>query len=52
MPYVQANDGTKIYYYDCGTGKPVVLIHGWPLTSASWEYQARVLAESGCPVVA
>ncbi|MGI4758350.1 MAG: alpha/beta fold hydrolase, partial [Janthinobacterium lividum] len=35
-----------------GTGAPVVLIHGWPLTSASWESQARVLAENGYRVIA
>ena len=52
MPYVKAQDGTEIYYYDWGTGAPVVLIHGWPLTSASWEYQASVLAESGFRVIA
>ena len=52
MPYVKAQDGTELYYYDWGTGAPVVLIHGWPLTSASWESQARVLAESGFRVIA
>ncbi len=52
MPYLQAKDKTAIYYYDWGTGAPVVLIHGWPLTSASWEGQARVLAESGYRVIA
>ena len=52
MPYVKAQDGTQLYYYDWGTGAPVVLIHGWPLTSASWESQARVLAESGFRVIA
>ena len=52
MPSIQARDGTELYYYDWGTGKPVVLIHGWPLTSASWEYQARVLAENGYRVIA
>ncbi|WP_263384395.1 alpha/beta fold hydrolase [Granulicella arctica] len=52
MPYIQAKDGTELYYYDWGTGTPVVLIHGWPLTSASWEYQARVLAENGHRVIA
>ena len=36
MPYLQTKDKTAIYYYDWGTGTPVVLIHGWPLTSASW----------------
>ena len=52
MPYLQAKDGTDLFYYDWGTGAPVVLIHGWPLTSASWEYQARVLAEDGFRVIA
>ncbi len=52
MPYFQAKDGTNLYYYDWGTGAPVVLIHGWPLSSASWEYQARVLADSGFRVIA
>jgi non-heme chloroperoxidase len=52
MPYVKAKDGTEIYYYDWGSGAPVVLIHGWPLTSASWEYQAGFLAENGFRVVA
>jgi pimeloyl-ACP methyl ester carboxylesterase len=52
MPYVQTKDKTALYYYDWGTGTPVVLVHGWPLTSASWEGQARVLAESGYRVIA
>ena len=52
MPFLQAKDKTEIYYYDWGAGVPVVLIHGWPLTSASWEYQAGVLAESGFRVIA
>ena len=52
MPYLQTRDKTAIYYYDWGTGTPVVLIHGWPLTSASWEGQARVLAENGYRVIA
>jgi pimeloyl-ACP methyl ester carboxylesterase len=52
MPYFEAEDGTELYYYDWGTGDPVVLIHGWPLTSASWEYQAAFLADSDCRVIA
>ena len=54
MPYFEATDGTSIYFYDWGSrsGQPVVLIHGWPLTSASWEYQARVLADNGYRVIA
>ena len=52
MPYLQAKDGTNLYFYNWGKGTPVVLIHGWPLTSASWEYQARVIADAGYRVIA
>jgi len=52
MPYFDGRDGAELYYYDWGSGAPVVLIHGWPLTSASWEYQANFLANNGCRVIA
>jgi non-heme chloroperoxidase len=52
MAYFKTRDETEIFYYDWGVGQPIVLIHGWPLTSASWEYQARVLAENGYRVIA
>ncbi|WP_432524469.1 alpha/beta fold hydrolase [Kineococcus sp. SYSU DK006] len=34
-----------------GPGRPVVLIHGWPLSGASWSQQVPVLAEAGYRVV-
>ena len=37
MPYATANDGTRLYYKDWGRGRPVVLIHGWPLSRRMWE---------------
>jgi non-heme chloroperoxidase len=40
-----------LYYEDHGTGKPVVLIHGWPLSSASWEKQVPALVRAGYRVV-
>ena len=52
MPYVNAADGTPLFYNDWGAGKPVVLIHGWPLNQDMWEYQAPVLAASGYRVIA
>ncbi len=52
MPYLTTQDGTEIYYKDWGTGAPVVLIHGWPLNSDSWEYQASFLATRGYRVIA
>jgi non-heme chloroperoxidase len=33
----------ELYYEDHGSGSPVVLVHGWPLSGASWEKQVPVL---------
>ena len=52
MPYVNAADGTPLFYKDWGSGKPVVLIHGWPLNADMWEYQAPALAANGHRVIA
>ena len=40
-----------LYYEDHGSGKPVVLIHGYPLSGASWEKQVPVLLAAGHRVV-
>jgi non-heme chloroperoxidase len=40
-----------IYYEDHGSGRPVVLIHGYPLNGHSWEKQERVLLEAGYRVI-
>ncbi|MGW5639413.1 alpha/beta fold hydrolase [Streptomyces sp. NPDC003832] len=52
MTYVTTSDGTRIFYKDWGTGRPVVLSHGWPLNSDSWEAQQRFLAEHGYRAIA
>ena len=41
----------EIYYEDHGTGKPVVLIHGWPLSGRSWESQVPALIDAGYRVI-
>jgi non-heme chloroperoxidase len=41
----------ELYYEDHGTGKPVVLIHGWPLSGSSWEKQVPMLLQAGYRVV-
>ena len=41
-----------LYYEDHGSGQPVVLIHGYPLSSASWEKQVPVLLANGYRVIA
>src|SRR5438270_8394236 len=55
MPYVTVGkeNGTNIdiYYEDHGSGAPVILIHGYPLSGASWEKQMPVLLNAGCRVI-
>ena len=41
----------ELYYEDHGSGEPVVLIHGWPLSSRSWENQVLALVEAGHRVI-
>src|SRR5919202_1019087 len=41
----------ELYYEDHGTGAPVVLIHGWPLSGASWEKQVAALLAAGHRVI-
>jgi len=48
----KGNSGNiELYYEDHGSGKPVVLIHGYPLSGASWEKQVPVLLNEGYRVV-
>jgi non-heme chloroperoxidase len=42
----------NLYYDDLGSGKPVVLIHGYPLNGHSWERQTMALLDAGYRVVA
>src|SRR5438874_5400609 len=55
MPYVNVgkeNSGNiDLYYEDHGSGNPVVLIHGYPLSGASWEKQVPALLEAGHRVI-
>jgi len=45
------NAPVEIYYEDQGSGRPVVLIHGWPLSGRSWEAQVPALVSAGYRVV-
>jgi len=40
-----------LYYEDHGMGKPIILIHGWPLSSVSWEKQIPALLSAGYRVI-
>ncbi|MBC7709917.1 MAG: alpha/beta hydrolase [Rhizobacter sp.] len=56
MPMLNvAKEGThpvELHYEDYGSGKPVVLIHGWPLSGRSWEAQVPALIAAGYRVIA
>ena len=52
MPFVETADKTHLFYNDWGSGKPIVLIHGWPLDADMWEYQSVFLASQGYRVIA
>ncbi len=41
----------ELYYEDHGTGRPVVLIHGYPLSGRSWEKQEAALLDAGYRVI-
>src|SRR6266498_4786021 len=56
MKFIESRDAVsgeaiKLSYEDYGTGKPVVLIHGWPLSKEMWEYQLDALLNAGLRVI-
>ena len=52
MPFLAAKDGAQLFYKDWGNGRPVVLIHGWPLDADMWEFQQPALTEVGLRTIA
>ena len=52
MPTITTTDNTQLYVKDWGTGRPVILMHGWPLSSDSWDDQAMALANAGYRAIA
>jgi non-heme chloroperoxidase len=60
MPFITTNsvslsgstEEVNIFYQDIGQGKPVVLIHGWPLNYQMWEYQLNELPKHNIRVIA
>ncbi len=55
MAFVQVGNENsapvELYYEDHGSGSPVVLIHGWPLSGRSWENQVPALVDAGHRVI-
>ncbi|CAL9336018.1 alpha/beta fold hydrolase [Streptomyces sp. NPDC057838] len=55
MPFITVGQENttdiELYYEDHGTGRPVVLIHGFPLDGHSWEKQTAALLDAGYRVI-
>lgn len=49
--YIEVEKNVKLHVTDLGEGKPVVLIHGWPLSDAMYEYQYADLIQKGYRVI-
>jgi non-heme chloroperoxidase len=49
--FIEVEKGVKLHVTDLGEGKPIVLIHGWPLSDAMYEYQYQSLARRGFRVI-
>jgi non-heme chloroperoxidase len=52
MTIITTQDNTELYVKDWGTGQPVILIHGWPLSADSWDDQAMAIAQAGYRAIA
>lgn len=52
MTMIPTRDGHGLYVKNWGSGRPVVLIHGWPLSADSWDYHAMKIADAGYRVIA
>jgi non-heme chloroperoxidase len=49
--FIETAPNVRLYVKDYGYGKPVILIHGWPLSNEMWEYQVEELVNSGFRVI-
>lgn len=49
--YITVEKNVKLHVTDLGEGKPVVLIHGWPLSDEMYEYQYQFLVDKGYRVI-
>jgi non-heme chloroperoxidase len=47
VPTVTTRDGVELFYKDWGAGRPVVFIHGWPLSGDAWQDQLKAVADAG-----
>jgi non-heme chloroperoxidase len=52
MPSIMTRGGAELYVKDWGTGRPLILIHGWPLSADSWDDVSVPLTMAGFRTIA
>ncbi|MCM2397333.1 alpha/beta hydrolase [Rhizobium sp. S95] len=50
--FIETKDGTRIFYKDWGSGRPIVFSHGWPQSSDAWDAQMLFFGQQGFRVIA
>ncbi len=49
--FIEVEKNVRLHITDLGEGTPVILIHGWPLSNAMFEYQYAALIKNGCRTI-
>src|SRR5262245_47101844 len=52
MRFITTRDGTDLYVKDWGRGRPVIMMHGWPLSSDTFDDLSMAVAEAGMRAIA
>ncbi|PSL47939.1 pimeloyl-ACP methyl ester carboxylesterase [Chitinophaga niastensis] len=52
MPFIQANDQTRLFYTDWKGGNPIVFVHSWAMNSDMWEYHMLHFHDKGMRCIA
>ena len=52
MSYIKTQDNVKLYVKDWGEGRPVIMLHGWPLSSDSFDDLSMAVAAAGMRAIA
>jgi non-heme chloroperoxidase len=52
MAFIRTRDNVNLYVKDWGRGRPVIMIHGWPLSADTWDEAADAFAHAGFRAIA
>jgi len=51
-PKIRTGDGVALFHQEWGSGRPVLFVHAWALSSAMWTYQIADLGQRGLRCIA